>query len=84
MATVSALFPGDLVTLGEASAVFITRTAHPDYPTLMLVVWRLGPELGGDWSFDALLPYQEVGDVTPSTIRERTDRLRTALTSPPF
>ena len=36
MATVSALAPGDLVTSGPMSAVFITRTVHPDYPTVML------------------------------------------------
>jgi hypothetical protein len=80
MATVSALAPGDLVTSGLHSAVFITRTVHPDHPTLMLVAWRLGSGLGADWSFDALRPDQEVGQVAPSAIRERTERLRTALT----
>jgi hypothetical protein len=81
MATVSALAPGDLVTSGDASAVFITRTVHPDYPTLMLVIWHVDePADWRGWSFDALRPDQEVGQVIPSTIRERADRLRTALT----
>ncbi len=84
MATVSALTPGDLVTNGPMSAVFICRTVHPDYPTLMLVAWRLTRIPGDCWSFDALRPDQEIGQITPSTIRERTDRLRVALTSPPF
>jgi hypothetical protein len=83
MATVSALTPGDLVTSGPMSAVFITRTVHPDYPTLMLVVWRLTHAAAGNaWSFDALDPRQEIGQITPSTIRERTDRLKAALTTP--
>jgi hypothetical protein len=80
MATVSALAPGDLVTNAGMSAVFIARMVHPKWPALMLVAWRLDEEVGGGWSFDALLPHQEVGDVVSSTIQDRADRLRTALT----
>ena len=80
MATVMQLVPGDLVTSGPESALFVTRTIHADHPHLMLVVWQLSD---GTWSFDALHPDQQVGQVTPSTIRERTDRLRTALTGSP-
>jgi hypothetical protein len=79
MATVAELAAGDLVTSCGMSAVFITRSVHPDYPTLMLVAWRLGETLGGGWSFDALRPDQDVGQVVPSSIRDRTDRLRAAL-----
>lgn len=79
MATVAELAPGDLVTSAGMSAVFIARTVHPDHPTLMLVAWRLGEALGGGWSFDALRPDQDVGQVTPSAIRDRADRLIGAL-----
>lgn len=80
MATVAELAPGDQVTSAGMSAVFITRSIHPDHPTLMLVAWRLGEALGGGWSFDALRPDQDVGQVAPSTIRDRADRLMDALT----
>lgn len=81
MATVAELAPGDLVTLpspeGVASAVFVARVPHSDYPGLMLVIWKLDDDT---WSFDALDPRQYVGELTPSTIRQRTNRLRVALT----
>lgn len=80
MATVAELAPGDLVTSGPMSAVFVARMVHPDHPTLMLVAWRLCAALGGGWSFDALDPRQHVGEVTPSAIADRADRLRAALT----
>lgn len=80
MATVAELAPGDLVTSGDASAVFITRMVHPDHPTLMLVIWHVDePADWRGWSFDALDPRQEVGQVTPSTIADRAGRLCAAL-----
>lgn len=75
MATVAELAAGDLVSQGTMSAVFISRGVHPIWPTLMLVIWRLGDS----WSFDALDLYQEVGDVVPSTAADRQRRLRAAL-----
>jgi hypothetical protein len=75
MVTVAELVPGDLVTLPPDSAVFIVRAVHPVWPSLMLVIWRLGD----GWSLDALSAHQEVGDVTPSSHAERQGRLRAAL-----
>jgi len=77
VATVMQLVPGDLVTSGRKTATFVTRTIHPDDPRLMLVVWQLSD---ASWSFDKLHPDQQVGQITPSTIRQRTNRLRVALT----
>ncbi len=46
----------------------------------MLVTWRLRDPFGYlGWSFDALNPHQEVGDVEPSTASERQGRLREIL-----
>ena len=75
MATVAELIPGDLVTQAGMSGVFISRSAHPIWPYLMLVTWRLHDR----WSLDALDPMQEVGEVVPSAIAERQARLRAAL-----
>ena len=75
MATVAELAAGDLVSQGGMSAVFISRGVHPIWPTLMLVIWRLGD----GWSFDALDLHQDVGDVAPSTVHDRQQRLRAAL-----
>lgn len=80
MATVAELAAGDLVTSGPGSAVFLSRSVHPIWPTLMLVTWRLRDSHGYlGWSFDALDLHQEVGDVTPSTARDRQARLREIL-----
>lgn len=70
------LQPGDHVTNGGESAVFIVRTQHPVWAVLQLVVWRLQD---GTASFDALSPDQEVGEVTPATPAERYDRLVDAV-----
>lgn len=70
------LQPGDLVTLGDRSAVFIVQAEHPLWPVLQLVVWRLDD---GTASFDALSSIQEVGDVAPATRAERYDRLVEAV-----
>jgi hypothetical protein len=82
VATVAELAPGDLVVNpginGPGRGVFIARMVHPDYPTLMLVVWRLD-DASYPWSFDALDPRQEIGELVPSTIRDRADRLLAAL-----
>lgn len=75
MATVADLAPGDLVTQAGMSGVFISRGVHPIWPTLVLVIWRIGD----GWSFDALDFHQEVGEVVPSAIAERQGRLRAAL-----
>jgi hypothetical protein len=80
VATVAELEPGDLVTNGAMSAVFISRTVHPIWPDLNLVIWRLPyDDPAVRWSFDALSSRQEVGDVTPSVFVDRQARLRDAL-----
>jgi hypothetical protein len=76
MTSVSDLQPGDLVTHSGMSAVFITRTPHPAWPALELVVWRLDD---GTPSFDALAAAQDVGQVAPSTAAQRSDRLVSAV-----
>jgi hypothetical protein len=75
-ARVGDLLPGDLVTSGTESAVFVGSCRHPLWPLLRLVIWRLGD---GGWSHDALGMVQEVGEVSPATEAERTERLRAAL-----
>lgn len=67
------LLPGDVVRLGDGSACFIARTAHPVYPTLQMVVWRLHT---GEWSHDALDPAQVVGDRDEVDDDLRAKRLR--------
>lgn len=76
------LLPGDLVTMPGARkpATFVASTAHPLWPHLHLVVWRLpAGHPAGDWSHDALDPRQVVGTRVPSTHGERQARLRHAL-----
>lgn len=75
MAKVSDLKPGDLVSSGDTTALYVTRCWHPLYPRLAMVIWRLGDR----WSFDALELRQEVGDVVSSTAGEREQRLRAVL-----
>jgi hypothetical protein len=58
LATVSRLQPGDLVFNGADSAVFVTSTPHPFWPSMQLVLWKMND---GTWSHDALVSYQEVG-----------------------
>lgn len=82
MTTVAELIPGDLVTGGGASAVFVAATAHPIWPHLRLVIWRLYDPAHPDlqWSHDALWPLQVVGSVVlPVKPGLREQRLRTAL-----
>lgn len=76
MATVAELLPGDLVSQGGMSAVFITHCQHPIWPDLRLVIWRLDD---GGWSHDALRHDQEVGVVQPGSQAELAARLREAL-----
>ena len=79
MARVRELIPGDLVYLHSPpgrSAVFIAETAHPLYPGLRLVVWKLGD---GTWSHDALHLNQEVGEVRTTSDAERQRWLRQSL-----
>lgn len=78
MATVRELRFGDVVVLEgmPVNGMHITNTDHPVYPGLRLVVWKLSNDA---WSFDALHPDQWVGDVEPSTPKERMDRARQAL-----
>ena len=78
MSRVEELRPGDLVTNGGMSAVFIARCQHPLWPHLALVIWRLigGPE---EWSHDALDLRQDVGEVQPGDQAERERRLRESL-----
>lgn len=80
MSTVAELLPGDLVSNGGMSAVYITRTTHPIWPHLELVIWRMED---GSWSHDALLARQDVGAVTDATTPERRVRLHRALVGDP-
>ncbi len=80
MAAVYELLPGDEVTLpGFPPAVFIDKTVHPLWRHMMLVIWQLDD---GSWSLDTLAIGQEIGQVTPSDLASRTERLRRALTGP--
>jgi hypothetical protein len=82
MAPVNQLTPGDIVTLsGFAPATFITRTTHPLWPHLELVIWR---DPNGEWHHDALMATQEVGHVQPATPDDRRRALRAALTPDAF
>jgi hypothetical protein len=74
------LMPGDLVSQGEMSAVYVAQCEHPIWPRMRLVIWKLDD---GRWSHDALAFYQDVGAVTVSTDEERRERLRLALLAPP-
>lgn len=88
MATVADLTPGGLVTgsdiNGPIRAVFVARITHPEYPGLMLVIWRLDDVPGGTWSFDALRPGQDIGELARSTSRDRADRLSAVLLDTPW
>lgn len=79
MARVYDLQPGDLVTVpgSDLSGTFIAQTPHPSYPGgLSLVIWKMSD---GTFSFDALLPNQEIGEIKPATGQERGMRLMMAL-----
>lgn len=75
---VSQLTPGDLISNGPMTAVYVAQTQHPIWPHLRLVIWRLP---GGEWSLDALDPRQEVGErpSQPEPPGRRELRLRDAL-----
>jgi hypothetical protein len=81
MAPVNKLTPGDTVTLAGLTSTFITRTTHPLWPHLQLVIWW-GPD--GEWHHDALMATQEVGHVLPATHDGRQRALRAALTPGAF
>lgn len=56
---VAQLTPGDLIgSAAGRTALYITQSEHPIWPSLRLVIWRLSD---GTWSFDALSSQQEVG-----------------------
>lgn len=75
------LASGDKVAMpGEQPATFVALVQpHPLFAPLVMVIWRL-PEghPAGEWSHDALNPWQEVGDVV-STPDQRQENLRRAL-----
>jgi hypothetical protein len=80
MAAVAELQPGDLVTQGGESAIFISAVPHPNYRGLQLVIWHMNTTgAGGKWSLDALSPRQEVGEVTPATAGDRWQRIQEAF-----
>lgn len=82
MAPVNQLTPGDIVTLsGFVPCTFITRTTHPLWPHLELVIWR---DADGTWHHDALMATQEVGHVHLATPDDRRRALRAALTPGAF
>jgi hypothetical protein len=70
------LLPGDLVRTGGEAAVFIASAPHWKYEGLMLACWRLQD---GMISFDALAPYQEVGDADMPAPGDRARRLEAAV-----
>src|SRR5690554_7124055 len=76
MTAVAELLPGDLVTNAGQSATFITHTAHPLWPHLRLVIWRMAD---GTWYHDALDARQQVGEVEPADLFARRSRLQAAL-----
>lgn len=80
MTRVCELMPGDKITLaGIGSAVYVTQMEHPHYSGLQMVVWAGVPPDGG-FSFDALHPHQEVGEIGKSdALHIRAVRLRRAL-----
>lgn len=73
MAKVAGLLPGERITLGTTSAIYIAQTAHPVYPGLQLVLWRMDD---GTWHHDALNALQDVGEPEPATPEEREENLR--------
>lgn len=77
MAKVRELIPGDQVILIGMPGVFVTRLNHPRYPGLQQVIWYL--PLQGEYSFDALRPDQEIGQLVESTNEDRVRRLETFL-----
>lgn len=76
MSTVCDLVPGDTVVLNGTPAIFITRTQHPLWPQLELVIWRL-PD--GSWSHDALSVDQFVGQAQPADVFSRKAALQRAV-----
>lgn len=80
MTRVCELMPGDKITLvGIGSAIYVTQMEHPHYSGLQMVVWAGVPPDGG-FSFDALHPEQEVGEIgTRDSSDKRAVRLRRAL-----
>lgn len=82
MSTIPELQPGDEVTNALSSATLIAVVAHhPVYPRLAMVVWWL-PRPASRYSFDAMHPQQDVGNLMPSTDEDRDRRLREALSLP--
>lgn len=75
--TVNELTPGDVITLPvvNESATFLLKIPHPKYHGLMLVVWRLHRS-GREFSYDALDPRQDVGELVT---HGNVDSIRNAL-----
>lgn len=75
--TVRQLKPGDVIRSGMDSAIFIIHGPHPvpkyNEQGFRLVIWRLLSRSGslGEYSFDTLLPEQEVGEALAQTDDER-------------
>jgi hypothetical protein len=76
MSTVRELAPGDVVDQAGMIATFISSTAHPLYPGLRIVTWRMQD---GSLSLDALSPFQYVGEARRTNEQLRQDALRRAL-----
>jgi hypothetical protein len=78
MTVVQELRPGDVVEgpLGMGLATFIGAMPHPLYGGLQLVIWRMA---NGSVSFDALSPYQYVGNVPRMTPEYRKRTIEQAL-----
>lgn len=77
MTAVIHLVPGNVVRDPQgAEHTYVAQTPHPLYRSLQLVIWPLAD---GTWSFDALSPMRDVGQVLPFTPATLTERLRAAL-----
>jgi hypothetical protein len=76
MARVNQLTPGDTVTHAGTSSTFITRTTHPLWPHLQLVIWH---DPNGTWHHDALMATQDIGHIQTATTDDRHQALRDAF-----
>jgi hypothetical protein len=79
MIKVCELVPGMRVN-GLKTATFVAQTEHPIWQRLQLVIWKVDEQ---GWSLDALDYQQVVGEAVPSTLRQRQENLRRALTGEP-
>jgi hypothetical protein len=80
---VKELTPGDKIELAGTTAVFVAKCPHPYYTGFQLVTWWTDKE---EWSHDALLADQEVGNLVSepqfnAEIRAKRARLQQIFAS---